>query len=149
MTRSIPKQQLTDTAETVLERRYYLKDAEGKPLENWETLCRRVANAVALVDCDLPDYGELPDRFFKMIYYLDFLPNSPTLMNAGTDLGQLAACFVLPVGDSIKSLDTWARLFRWSKTRVRRFFLNLQKLQLIKYSIDHSLAHIHVVDFLP
>ncbi|WP_147346554.1 hypothetical protein [Bacteroides clarus] len=55
----------------------------------------------------------------------------------------------LPVGDSIKSLDTWARLFRWSKTRVRRFFLNLQKLQLIKYSIDHSLAHIHVVDFLP
>ena len=109
MTRSIPKQQLTDTAETVLERRYYLKDAEGKPLENWEILCRRVANAVALVDSDQPDYEGLADRFFSMIYYLDFLPNSPCLMNAGTDLGQLSACFVLPVDDSMDGIFTSIR----------------------------------------
>jgi len=109
MTRSIPRQQLTDTAETVLERRYYLKDEQGKPLENWETLCRRVANAVALVDRDLPDYKDLGDRFFNMIYYLDFLPNSPCLMNAGTDLGQLSACFVLPVEDSMDGIFTSIR----------------------------------------
>lgn len=109
MTRSIPRQQLTETAETVLERRYYLKDAEGKPLENWETLCRRVSNAVALVDNDQPDYEGLADRFFNMIYYLDFLPNSPCLMNAGTDLGQLSACFVLPVDDSMDGIFTSIR----------------------------------------
>jgi ribonucleoside-diphosphate reductase alpha chain len=109
MTRSIPRQPLTDTAETVLERRYYLKDEQGKPLENWETLCRRVANAVALVDRDLPDYKDLGDRFFNMIYYLDFLPNSPCLMNAGTDLGQLSACFVLPVEDSMDGIFTSIR----------------------------------------
>ena len=109
MTKSIPRQQLTDTAETVLERRYYLKDEQGKPLENWEALCRRVANAVALVDCDLVDYEGLADRFFTMIYYLDFLPNSPCLMNAGTDLGQLSACFVLPVEDSMDGIFTSIR----------------------------------------
>ena len=109
MTKSIPRQQLTDTAETVLERRYYLKDEQGKPLENWEALCWRVANAVALVDCDLVDYEGLADRFFTMIYYLDFLPNSPCLMNAGTDLGQLSACFVLPVEDSMDGIFTSIR----------------------------------------
>ena len=109
MTRSIPRQPLTDTAETVLERRYYLKDEQGKPLENWETLCRRVANAVALVDEDLEDHEELREHFFNMIYYLDFLPNSPCLMNAGTDLGQLSACFVLPVDDSMDGIFTSIR----------------------------------------
>jgi ribonucleoside-diphosphate reductase alpha chain len=109
MTRTIPRQQLTDTAETVLERRYYLKDEQGKPLENWESLCRRVANAVAVVDCDLDDYEGLSDQFFGMIYSLDFLPNSPCLMNAGTDLGQLSACFVLPVEDSMDGIFTSIR----------------------------------------
>ncbi|MBV5318927.1 MAG: adenosylcobalamin-dependent ribonucleoside-diphosphate reductase [Desulfobulbaceae bacterium] len=104
MTRSIPRQQLTDTAETVLERRYYLKDEQGKPLENWESLCRRVANAVASVDRELGDFDDLGDRFFNLIYYLDFLPNSPCLMNAGTNLGQLSACFVLPVEDSMDGI---------------------------------------------
>ncbi len=104
MTRSIPRQQLTDTAETVLERRYYLKDEQGNPLENWEGLCRRVANAVASVDRDMGDFADLGDRFFNLIYYLDFLPNSPCLMNAGTNLGQLSACFVLPVEDSMDGI---------------------------------------------
>ena len=109
MTTSIPRQQLTETAETVLERRYYLKDSAGQPLENWEGLCRRVSDAVAGVDRDLPDFEGLSDRFFSMIYTLDFLPNSPCLMNAGTDLGQLSACFVLPVDDSMDGIFSAVR----------------------------------------
>ncbi|PID71513.1 MAG: ribonucleoside-diphosphate reductase, adenosylcobalamin-dependent [Desulfobulbus propionicus] len=109
MTKDIPKLQLTDTAETVLNRRYYLKDEKGNPIENWESLCRRVANAVALVDQDMEDYEQIKDEFFNMIYHLDFLPNSPCLMNAGTDLGQLSACFVLPVEDSMDGIFTSIR----------------------------------------
>ncbi|RUM38389.1 MAG: hypothetical protein DSY70_07855, partial [Desulfobulbus sp.] len=61
MTKDMPKQALTDTAETVLERRYYLKDREGNLLENWETLCRRVSEAVAAVDSEMEDYESLKD----------------------------------------------------------------------------------------
>ncbi|HBI14569.1 MAG TPA: adenosylcobalamin-dependent ribonucleoside-diphosphate reductase [Desulfobulbaceae bacterium] len=104
MTKEMIKQELTKAAETVLERRYYLKDAEGRPLENWDILCRRVADAVADVDREQPDYDLLRDNFFNMIYHLDFLPNSPCLMNAGTDLGQLSACFVLPIEDSMNGI---------------------------------------------
>ena len=104
MTKEMIRQELTKAAETVLERRYYLKDTEGRPLENWESLCRRVADAVADVDREQPDYEVLRDNFFNMIYHLDFLPNSPCLMNAGTDLGQLSACFVLPVEDSMNGI---------------------------------------------
>lgn len=106
MTRDMPRQKLTDTAETVLERRYYLKDKDGNPLENWESLCRRVADAVSFVDREYDEYETLRDSFFNMIYHLDFLPNSPCLMNAGTDLGQLSACFVLPVDDSMDGIFT-------------------------------------------
>ena len=104
MTKEMIRQELTRAAETVLERRYYLKDAEGRPLENWESLCRRVADAVADVDREQPDFDVLRDNFFNMIYHLDFLPNSPCLMNAGTDLGQLSACFVLPIEDSMNGI---------------------------------------------
>ncbi|MBT8361222.1 MAG: adenosylcobalamin-dependent ribonucleoside-diphosphate reductase, partial [Deltaproteobacteria bacterium] len=104
MAPDLTKQVLTDTAETVLKRRYYLKDAEGNPIETWETLCRRVADAVAKGNEKPKNYDELRDRFFDMIYHMDFLPNSPCLMNAGTDLGQLSACFVLPVEDSMDGI---------------------------------------------
>lgn len=104
MTPDLTKQALTATAETVLARRYYLKDGEGNPTETWETLCRRVADAVAKVDEEMDSYGQLKEDFFSMIYHLDFLPNSPCLMNAGTDLGQLSACFVLPVEDSMDGI---------------------------------------------
>lgn len=109
MTRDMVKQMLTDTAETVLARRYYLKDEQGKPLEDWESLCRRVSSAVAVVDREYEEYESLRDQFFNMIYHLDFLPNSPCLMNAGTDLGQLSACFVLPVEDSMDGIFTSIR----------------------------------------
>jgi len=109
MTRDMVQQKLTDTAEAVLARRYYLKDENGTPLENWESLCRRVANAIAFVDRESSQYESLRDSFFNMMYYLDFLPNSPCLMNAGTDLGQLSACFVLPVEDSMDGIFTSIR----------------------------------------
>jgi ribonucleotide reductase alpha subunit len=106
MTRSIARQLLTETAETVLSRRYYLKDGQGNVLENWESLCRRVADAVAAPDRDREDFELLREQFFRLIHHLDFLPNSPCLMNAGTDLGQLSACFVLPVEDSMDGIFT-------------------------------------------
>ncbi|WP_417908544.1 ribonucleotide reductase N-terminal alpha domain-containing protein [Candidatus Electronema sp. PJ] len=109
MTRTVAKQFLTETAETVLTRRYYLKDGQGNVLENWESLCRRVADAVAAPDREREDYEALREQFFRMIYHLDFLPNSPCLMNAGTDLGQLSACFVLPVDDSMDGIFTSIR----------------------------------------
>jgi len=104
MTPDMAKQVLTATAETVLARRYYLKDSEGQVTETWEKLVRRVADAVADIDGQRPYHEELREDFFKMIYHLDFLPNSPCLMNAGTDLGQLSACFVLPVPDSMDGI---------------------------------------------
>ena len=109
MTRDIVQPSLTDTAETVLARRYYLKDKNGTPVENWESLCLRVAGAVAVVDQDREEYESLRDGFFNMIYNFDFIPNSPCLMNAGTDLGQLSACFVLPVEDSMDGIFTSIR----------------------------------------
>jgi ribonucleoside-diphosphate reductase alpha chain len=109
MSSTISQQLLTETAETVLARRYYLKDGNGNALENWDTLCRRVADAVATVDSDQEDYETIREDFFDMIRCLDFLPNSPCLMNAGTDLGQLSACFVLPVEDSMDGIFTSIR----------------------------------------
>ncbi|KJS02053.1 MAG: ribonucleoside-diphosphate reductase [Desulfobulbaceae bacterium BRH_c16a] len=109
MTPDLTKQVLTATAETVLARRYYLKDGEGNVTETWETLARRVANAVADVDKERKNHKQLGEDFFNMIYHLDFLPNSPCLMNAGTDLGQLSACFVLPVDDSMDGIFTAIR----------------------------------------
>lgn len=109
MAPDLTKQVLTTTAETVLARRYYMKDSDGNPLETWETLCQRVANAIADVDKEFSHGEQLRDDFFNMIYHMDFLPNSPCLMNAGTDLGQLSACFVLPVEDSMDGIFTAIR----------------------------------------
>jgi ribonucleoside-diphosphate reductase alpha chain len=109
MTPDLTKQELTKTAETVLTRRYYLKDSSGEPVESWETLCKRVSRAVAEVDKDSDRYEALRESFFRMIYHLDFLPNSPCLMNAGTDIGQLSACFVLPIEDSMDGIFTAIR----------------------------------------
>jgi len=86
----------------VLEKRYLLKDEKGKTIESPQQLLRRVARSIAKID---KKYGgnvkESEEKFYNMMAKLEFLPNSPTLMNAGTDIGQLSACFVLPVADSI------------------------------------------------
>ena len=98
---------LSENARHVVERRYLLKDELGRIVETPREMFRRVAKAVAEADSRY-DQGlnvrELEGEFFDLLVNLDFLPNSPTLMNAGTEIGQLSACFVLPVGDSIRSI---------------------------------------------
>ena len=95
----------SDNALTVLRRRYLRKDSSGHIVETPEQLLRRVARAVSSVEAR---FGVDPARaeaaFFEALASLEFLPNSPTLMNAGRELGQLSACFVLPVGDSMPEI---------------------------------------------
>ena len=91
----------------VLEKRYLRKDANGQIVETPSQMFRRVADAVAAVDAryeGAADERANAERFYALMSSLDFLPNSPTLMNAGTDLGQLSACFVLPVEDSMDGI---------------------------------------------
>ncbi len=90
---------------TVLQKRYLRKDNKGQIVETPEEMLRRVARTVAAVDGSLGgDPSASEEAYFDLMASLDFLPNSPTLMNAGRQGGQLSACFVLPVEDSISSI---------------------------------------------
>ncbi len=97
--------QLTENAISVLRARYLLKDEYGKVVESPEGMFRRVASTIASAE---KLYGGDPlfweTKFYDLMSGLRFLPNSPTLMNAGKSIGQLAACFVLPVDDSMQSI---------------------------------------------
>lgn len=99
---------LTESARSVLGKRYLKKDENGKVCETAEDMFLRVAENIAAAEAlygrTEEEIEELASEFYKSMCNLDFLPNSPTLMNAGRELGQLAACFVLPVEDSMESI---------------------------------------------
>ncbi len=107
MTVSEPRLDLSANALTVLERRYLVKDDQGKPVERPQDLFWRVARTIAAPD---RTYGSsdravesLAETFFELMASRVWMPNSPTLMNAGRPLGQLSACFVLPVEDALSN----------------------------------------------
>ena len=91
----------------VLEKRYLRKDGEGKVIEKSEELFRRVAHHIAKAELQHDPKANVEhweQKFYEAMTSLEFLPNSPTLMNAGRELGQLSACFVLPIDDSMESI---------------------------------------------
>lgn len=89
---------LSDNAKTVLKKRYFKKNSKGELIEDWDKMIQRVADNISGGD------DKLYKKFCLLLNSGRFLPNSPTLMNAGNDLQQLSACFVLPVEDSIESI---------------------------------------------
>ena len=99
---------LTDNARIVLQRRYLAKDRDGQVLEDADGMFRRVARNLSESELEYgagePERAATEERFYQVMRRLEFLPNSPTLMNAGRELQQLSACFVLPVEDSLDSI---------------------------------------------
>ncbi|MCL1901013.1 MAG: vitamin B12-dependent ribonucleotide reductase [Firmicutes bacterium] len=98
---------ISENAKIVLKKRYLTKDANNNIIDTIEDLFTRVASTIAGADLTYDknaDVKKTTKIFYDMMTEMDFLPNSPTLMNAGKPLGQLSACFVLPVGDSMEEI---------------------------------------------
>ncbi|MDH7499003.1 MAG: vitamin B12-dependent ribonucleotide reductase, partial [candidate division NC10 bacterium] len=104
----LPAPAFSENAIVVLQRRYLKKDEKGRPTETPTDMLWRVAKNIAAVDSrygrSRAQVAAVEREFYELMASLDFLPNSPTLMNAGRDLQQLSACFVLPVEDSIEGI---------------------------------------------
>ena len=100
--------ELSENAKVVIERRVARRDAQGEALETPDQVFRRVASNLAQAESRFGggegDRGAAEESFYRLMASLDFLPNSPTLVNAGRELQQLSACFVLPVTDSIDGI---------------------------------------------
>lgn len=97
-----PANMLTENAQVVLEKRYLRRGDDGNPIETTEEMFWRVAYNVALAERDFDsDPDTIAEDFYQLLTELRFLPNSPTFTGAGTPLGQLAACFVLPISDDM------------------------------------------------
>jgi ribonucleoside-diphosphate reductase alpha chain len=105
---SLQPTELSDNARVVLTKRYLRRDEEGNPVETPEDLFRRVSNNIAQAEKNFgattQQVKETAELYYNLMASLCFMPNSPTLMNAGRELQQLSACFVLPVGDSMESI---------------------------------------------
>ncbi len=102
MAKGLPKAQLTDNARQVLTKRYVRRGDDGKPAENVEEMFWRVAYHVAKVEEDWGgDVAKRTVEYYHLLSSKKFFPNSPTFTGAGTPLGQLAACFVLPISDDM------------------------------------------------
>ncbi|MBI2251957.1 MAG: hypothetical protein HYU63_04305, partial [Armatimonadetes bacterium] len=98
---------LNNTAKKIIEKRYLKKDQNGAPYETPEDMFWRIAYNIASADLIYDPWANVEDKalqFYQMMTNFEFLPNSPTLMNAGRELQQLSACFVLPVEDSMDSI---------------------------------------------
>ncbi len=93
---------IEDNAIEILNKRYFWKDNEGKIVEDWSGLCRRVANYIASDEKE--NIEKWADSYYDIMYNLRFLPNSPALMNAGKKEAMMSACFVLPINDNLSDI---------------------------------------------
>lgn len=94
--------EITDNAMEILKARYFRKDLDGNIMEDWPGLCKRVADFVAQADSGNPIAWS--ETYYELLHSLTFLPNSPTLFNSNMPLGNLSACFVLPIEDSLEAI---------------------------------------------